>query len=200
MNFFKINPDPQVQKLLLDLLTTAVEAGEHHSLIEAGLPASLLDELRELRSYEVARLIHRDLNFGLLVDSTAMAHQIHILKAQLDDQRIREQFVAAGCPTPLALRLFRMNKRDVLAMRLSLNVGRPIGTVRSATQRHQVEDRWLELRPQGFDWCKPLSPETLQAEVKSWQTLMREFSGFSLHSLYQVVMRFERFGATEERA
>lgn len=200
MNVLRITPDPQVQKLLLDLLTTAVEAGDHHRLIEAGLPATLLDDLRQLRSYEVTRLIHRDLNFGLLVDSTAMAHQIHILKAQLDDQRTREQFVAAGCPTPLALRLFRMNKRDVLAMRLSLNVGRPTGAVRSAAQRQQVEDRWLAMRPVGFEWCRSQTPELLKAEVRCWQALMREFSGFSLHSLYQVVMRFERFGATEERA
>lgn len=200
MNVLKITSDPQTQKLVLDLLTTAVEAGHHQPLIDAGLPASLLDELRQLRSFELTRLIHRDLNFGLVIDSTALTHQIHILKAQLDDQRIREQFIGAGCPTPLAQRLFRMNKRDVLALRLSLAVAKPLGAVRSPAQRHNIEDRWLALRPTGFEWCQRHTPASLKAEIKSWQALMREFSGLSLHSLYQVVMRFERFGATKERA
>lgn len=41
MNLVKVKPNPQVQKFILDLITGAIEAGEHEHLLNAGLPAEL---------------------------------------------------------------------------------------------------------------------------------------------------------------
>jgi hypothetical protein len=199
-HLLKIQTDPQIQKLLLDLLISAVEAGDVQRLIDAGLPAALLDDLRQLRGFEVARLIYRDLGFSLGVDGNALAHQIQVLKLQLDDQRTREQFILAGCPTALAFRLFRMSKRDLVALRLSLGVGSDIvgsGHVR-LTQRCDIEEAWLATRPDRFQWLAAGSTEALQAEIAAWKALMKACPGFSLHALYAVVMHFERFGSASD--
>lgn len=197
-NILKVKPDPQVQKFILDLITGAIEAGEHEYLMNAGVPAELLDELRELKSYELTRLIQRDLNFSLVLDSVALSHQIHVLKLQLDEQRTREFFIGRGCPTPLAARLFRMGKRDVLAMRLSLGTPKPMMSLKPSL-KPVVEDAWLRCRPANFCWWAPLTTESVKAEVRSWQVLLAEFPELNLLTLYQIVMRFERFDVAEEK-
>ena len=198
MNLLKVKPDPQVQKFILDLITGAIEAGEHQQLINAGVPAELLDELRELKSYELTRLIQRDLCFTLVLDSVALSHQIRVLKLQLDEQRTRELFIGRGCPTPLAARLFRMGKRDVLALRLSLGMPRPAMGLRPS-QKPVVEDAWIRCRPPNFCWWAPLTNESLRTELESWKALLAEFPELNLLTLYQIVMRFERFGTAEEK-
>lgn len=197
-NILKVKADPQVQKFILDLITGAIEAGEHEQLMNAGVPAELLDELRELKSYELNRLIQRDLSFCLVLNSVALSHQIHVLKLQLDEQRTREFFIGRGCPTPLAARLFRMGKRDVLAMRLSLGTPKPVISLRSS-QKTVVEDAWIRCRPPNFCWWAPLTNEPLRVELQSWKRLMTEFPELNLLTLYQIVMRFERFGVAEEK-
>lgn len=196
----RIHRDPQIQKFCLDLIILAIESGESRRLVDAGLDAALLDEIRDLKSYEIARLIQMDLGFGLVVHQGALAHQIGVLKHRLHEQRLVEMFIARGCPTPLAIRLFKLQKRDVLAYRLSLGVSNPASETQPSPAKRRIEESWLAYRPTHFNWLTQPVGERLRAEIAAWKKLMEAFPHTSLMSLYQVVVRFERCGAEEKQA
>lgn len=194
----KVLPDPVVQKTLLDLLLQGVESGQHSELIAAGLDPAVLDGLRHLRTYELARLSQRDLGFSLLINSSVLGHQIGILHQQISNQALQEEFAIKGCPTPLFLRLFRMQKRDVKSLRFSLGIrstNELLQTV-SPSERARIEDAWVALRPAngGWAWGHSLSQELVKVELKSWQQLTELFPDFTLFTLYNVVAAFERLG------
>jgi hypothetical protein len=192
----KVLPDPAIQKSLLDLVLQGVEAGQAGELVAAGFDPVVLDGLRHLRSYELARLTQRDLGLTLMIDSKILGHQIGILKQQLNTQALQESFAQRGCPTALFVRLFRMHKRDVAALRLSIGMrSEPLQTLASA-ERARVETTWAAVRPTLHGWAWNVSPsgEHLKHEIQAWQHLMEAFPEVNLFTLYNSVCSFERLG------
>jgi hypothetical protein len=194
----RVQPDPTVQKTVLDLLLQAAESGQHGSLIASGLDSQVLDALRHLRSLEISRLVQRDLGFTLTISNSTLSHQISILKSQLETQKLTEEFALRGCPTPLFTRLFRMNKRNVIELRERLGINLSTTTLQPASNadKRAIEDAWIKLRPPGSSWTHP-STESIKLEQRSWQSIMRLFPHMSLLTLYSTVARFERLGSDD---
>jgi hypothetical protein len=194
----KVQPDPTVQKTVLDILLQAAENGQQGSLIASGLDSQVLDALRHLRGLELSRLVQRDLGFTLTISNATLSHQIGILKNQLETQRLIEEFALRGCPTPLFTRLFKLNKRNVIDVRERLGINLSTTTLQPATNadKRAIEDAWIKLRPPGSSWTHP-SPESIKLEQRSWQNIMRLFPHISLLTLYSTVARFERLGSDE---
>lgn len=181
---------PSLQLQIINELVLGIELGQIAMLMDAGIPAALLDDLRELKHADIARLVTKPLGFSLAIDATQLQHQLQTLKAQVSQRLLLEYFVQHKAPVTLIQQLFKISRSDITALRkamgaaednLYLSIGERVRT--------DIEAKWLSVR--GDFVANAQSPTQL---ALGWQTLHKCFETHSLATLYSVVQSFERMG------
>ena len=179
--------DADVQLQVLNLIVRRIEQGQSLRLVEAGLPADLLDDLRELKHADMARLVEQPLGVSIRIEAPVLHHQIRVLNAQTNERRMVEYFIAAQAPVSLLRQCFNLARTDITLLRRAMHVSDEAGygRVREA-DRKQIEAFWLA--------HKPAAGSSADQLITFWSELHKGFSQHTLATLYSVIQSFERLG------
>ncbi len=185
--------DADVQLQLLNLLVRRIEQGHSPKLVEAGLSPQLLDDLRELKHADMARLVEQPLGLSIMVEAPMLHHQIRVLNAQMSERRTLEYFVAAQAPVALLRQCFRLTKSEITSLRRAMHVAddAAYSPVRAADKR-AIEAHWLNNTPAAH-----AEPAEL---IAFWMDLHRRFEHLTLASIYGAVQSFERLAREQSAA
>lgn len=174
--------DTGTQAQLLAQLLIAIESGESTVLQDFGVPSVVLDLLRDLKGFEIARLLGRDLGFSVQLDHKQLVHEVRVLKDQIERQTALEYFIARGATTSLIQHVFRLSRSDIVATKKMFT---PMDKVSSipTRDRERIETMWIDLRGQH-------APNS----AGMWIALGEAFPDYTLATLHNVITSFERLG------
>lgn len=179
----EINDQGTQAQLLMQLLE-AIESGRAQELAEVGIPGATQDMLRQLKAYEVVRLMRRNLGFVAHVNANQITHEVRTLRDQMQRQVNLEYFVARAAPGVLIQRLFRLQRDELTSVTRALAKHQQPDTKHlSLRLRSQIEAAWLDL---GRTHAK--------GSIEHWMALAEQFQEINLAGLHSVVASFERLG------
>jgi hypothetical protein len=174
--------DHATQASLLIQVIAAIESGQTDALSDLGLAGPSLDTLRDLRAYELVRLLGRNLGFSLALNANQLMHEVRALQDQISRQLALEFFITKGAPTNLIQRLFHLPRDEVKGLAKAMNQSVRPSQVSNA-KRAQIEAQWLELRRVHATGSKD-----------HWMALAQAFPDLTLATLHNVIVAFERLG------
>lgn len=174
--------DQATQAALLMQVISAIESGETDVLADLGLTGPSLDTLRDLKAYELVRLLGRNLGLSLQVNANQLMHEVRTLQDQFSRQIALEFFVTKGAPTNLICRVFHLSRDEVSSVVKAINKPVKAEAVTNAV-RAQIEASWLALRSAHANGSQA-----------HWMALAEAFPDLNLATLHNVIAAFERLG------
>jgi Protein of unknown function (DUF2857) len=186
----------------LTYLLQAIEAGHATDLVKAGIPALLLDDLRDMKHVDIARLAAQPLGFKLVVNTDKLSHEIRVLKRQLAQQENLEYFAQHGAPISLIQKLFKLNRETAVGLRrafkssqMEANASQRASSI-GAYERHTIEVAWAKLKQEAMmgESSQQFKSKTLplDSQIDIWLALHQQFSHLTIASLHTIALNYEK--------